>query len=362
MLELSVVIPTFNERDNIPLVIETLEKNLSNIDFELIFVDDNSPDGTAELIRTIALNNPRVHCLQRIGRRGLSSACIEGMLASSAPYIAVMDADLQHDASILPQMLQTLRDDGLDLDVVIGSRYVQGGSVGHWNHFRKILSRIATRLGQWIIRARVEDTMSGFFMLKRSFLQDNVSALSGKGFKILLDLFAAAKTPVKFKEIPYVFKTRQYGQSKLNIAVIWEYFLLLMDQTLGKWIPVRFIMFISVGAVGVIVHLSILKILLSKVGFSFLSSQVIATISAMTGNFFLNNWFTYLDQRLKGLNIIKGLFSFYLACSIGALVNFYISNSLYDHGISWAIAGFVGLLIGAVWNYAITSSFTWKNT
>ena len=358
MLELSVVIPTFNERENIPLLVETLEEILINIQFELIFVDDNSPDGSADVIRAIAINNTRVHCLQRIGRRGLSSACIEGMLASSAPCIAVIDADFQHDASILPQMLQTLRNE--NLDVVIGSRYIPGASLGNWNYLRKTISWIATKASQWLIRARVQDTMSGFFMLKRTFLHENVGSLSGKGFKILLDLFAAAKTPVRFKEIPYTFNTRQYGESKLGMTVIWEHFLLLADQTLGKLIPVRFIMFICVGAIGVLVHLFILKILLNKVELSFISSQMIATITAMTGNFFLNNWFTYLDQRLKGLRIIKGLFSFYLACSIGALVNFYVSSSLYDQGISWVVAGVLGLLIGAVWNYAITSSFTWS--
>lgn len=358
MAELALVVPTYNEKDNIEPLIAAVTHCLQDIDWELVFVDDDSPDKTAASIRAIALRNPRIRVLHRVGRRGLSSACIEGILSTSSPYIAVMDADMQHDETALPKMLQALRD--ADYELAIGSRFVSGGSTGDMPQDRVKKSRFATRLAQRVLKTPMSDPMSGFFMLKREFFMAVLANLSGKGFKILLDLFVSAKRPVKFVEIPYVMRARSYGETKLDTQVMWEYLVLLADKFFGPLLPVRFIIFVAVGFTGVFVHLGILAILHKWLFLDFLLSHSIATWIAMTNNFVINNVFTYRDQKLKGLAFIRGLFSFYLACSIGAVINIVMARFLFDMQISWWMAGFFGAVIGSVWNYSITSVFTWK--
>ena len=208
--ELTIVVPTFNERENVRPLVDSLDRALQSVSWEVIFVDDDSRDGTAAVVRKIGLKDPRVRCLQRIGRRGLSSACIEGMLATPAPYLAVMDGDLQHDEELLPKMLTILQEN--DLDVVIGSRYMEGGRIGAWEQSRIRMSRIATFLGKIILKAQLSDPMSGFFMLKRGFFEKTVHQMTGKGFKVLLDLFASAPSKVRFEELPYRFRQRHAGE------------------------------------------------------------------------------------------------------------------------------------------------------
>jgi len=358
-IELSIIVPTFNERDNVRPFLQNLDKALDGVAWEAIFVDDDSVDSTAALVREIGFTDARVRCLQRVGRRGLSSACIEGMLASNAPYLAVMDGDLQHDEAILPVMLKTLKNE--NLDIVVGSRYAQGGGVGSWSMGRRMMSAFATMLSKRLVHADLKDPMSGFFMLKRSFLERVVHRLTGKGFKILLDLLSSSKEPVKFKEIPFKFRLRKTGESKLGTMVVWEYIMLLADKTIGRFIPVRFILFVLVGAFGVVWHLLVLGFGLKILALPFAVAQGCAVFLAMTLNFIFNNVFTYQDRQLRGADFLKGLLSFYIACSIGAFVNVKVAMSLFDHGVMWWLSGILGAVVGAVWNYAITSTFTWKN-
>jgi len=355
---LAVVVPTYNEAENLPVIVARLEEALAGIDWELIFVDDDSPDGTAGRIRGIACRNPRLRVLQRIGRRGLSSACIEGMLATSAPYIAVMDADLQHDERLLPEMLRLLRSD--PLDVVVGSRYIAGGAVGEWDHRRASMSRVATWLGHRLIKVDLKDPMSGFFMLRAEVLQACVRELSGVGYKILLDLFATHPGPLRFRELPYRFRPRQAGESKLDNAVLWEYLLMLIQKVVGPVIPARFIAFSLIGASGVLVHMLVLWLSFKLVGSSFLLGQTIAALVAMTSNFFLNNVFTYRDMRLRGWDMLRGWLSFVAACSIGALANVGIATWIFETHSLWVLSALAGILVGAVWNYAVTAVYTWK--
>src|SRR5580658_3201134 len=231
MVELSVIVPTFNERDNIAEVVARLDKCLSGVPWEAIFVDDDSPDGTADRIREIARQDRRIRCIQRIGRRGLSSACTEGMMASSALYLAVMDADCQHDETLLPRMLEILRSG--QCDVVVGSRYVDGGGIGNWNESRAKMSRFATRLSRAVIKQDLSDPMSGFFGLRREALELSVHNLSNLGFKILLDLVASSSRPLRLTEIPYQFRNRHAGESKLDSQAAWEYMMLLADKLVG---------------------------------------------------------------------------------------------------------------------------------
>ena len=355
-LRLSVVVPTFNEAGNVPELIRRLEGTLGASGWEVIFVDDDSPDGTASKIRCLGLTDPRIRCLQRIGRRGLSSACIEGMLAATAPVIAVMDADLQHEESILPDMLRRI-DQGAD--IVVGSRYAEGGSAGQWDQSRKSMSRLATRLGRLILKQPVSDPMSGFFMLRREVLEGAVHELSGMGFKILLDLLASTRRPLNVAEVAYHFRDRHSGESKLDTMVIWEYGMLLADKTVGRFVPVRFLVFSLIGGLGVLVHFAVLTVALKALGIGFTVGQSIATGLSMVFNFALNNVLTYRDRRLRGWAWFGGLLSFMAACSVGAAANIGIASYLFEQRTEWALAALAGVLVGAVWNYAVTQLYTW---
>lgn len=357
--ELCVVIPTFNERDNVQPLLDSLESALSGMSWEAIFVDDDSPDGTAEEVLRIARERPNVRCLQRIGRRGLSTACIEGMYASAAPYIAVMDADLQHDAGILPLMLDTLKRD--QLDIVVGSRYAEGGGTGDWEPKRARLGRFANRIGELVLRARLKDSMSGYFVLRRPFIDKTVRRMSGRGFKILLDIFMSAEAPVRFAEIPYRMRSRTRGSSKLDANVLWEFFALVADKLIGHIVPLRFIMFATVGALGAVLHLTVLGTMTQVLQFAFVTGQSVATVAAMTVNFYLNNLFTYRDRRLRGWRAVRGLASFYIVCGLGAAINVVLAGFLFDSGIVWWLSGLIGALVGSVWNFAVSSVLTWKS-
>ena len=357
-VELTVVVPTFNERDNINPLLDRLAVALGSLSWEAIFVDDDSPDGTADLLREFAQQSPHVRVIHRIGRRGLASACVEGVLSSSAPYFAVIDADMQHDEAILPQMLETLKKHGLD--IVVGSRYVEGGSVAEgWDKRRHLISSFAGRTARLVIKADLKDPMSGFFLMRRQTFEEVVRNLSQQGFKILLDLFASAPRPLRFAEVPYQFRPRTHGESKLDTMVAWEYGMLLADKMFGRFIPARLLLFGVIGALGLLVHMTVLAVALYG-GLAFTPSQTIAVLTSMTSNFTLNNLITYRDRRLRGWGWARGLMSFYIVCSVGAVANVGIATFAYAEKPVWWLAGLAGALVGAVWNYALSSFFTWK--
>jgi len=357
--ELSIIIPTFKEIDNIEEVIKRVRACLQGVAWEIIFVDDNSPDRTADRVREIARTDPNVRCIHRIGRRGLSSACIEGMLSSAAPYVAVLDADLQHDESLLPKMLDLLRQG--DTDIVIGSRYIPGGSIGQWDKSRAWISRFANHLSRIVLKVDLADPMSGFFMMRHdAMLRCVQNHISGIGFKVLLDLFASSPQPLRFKELPYQFRERHAGESKLDTLVVWEYLLLLIDKLIGHIIPVRFITFSLVGVLGVIVHLLVLTLVYRHLGMSFIAGQTTATLVAMTSNFLMNNILTYRDMRLQGWELLRGWLSFTLVCSVGAIANVSIATYLFELKTFWITSAIAGVLVGAVWNYAVTAVYTWR--
>jgi dolichol-phosphate mannosyltransferase len=355
--ELSIIVPTFNERENIAELIGRLVICLGDRSWEVIFVDDDSPDGTADAVREHAAADSRVRCLQRIGRRGLSSACVEGMLASTARYLAVIDADLQHDERLLPQMLDTLKQS--DADIVIGSRYAPGGDIGDWDARRARMSRLAMRLSRVLVPAELTDPMSGFFMMRRSVLEGSARRLSAIGFKILADVFASFPRPLRFKELPYRFSVRRAGESKLDSVTAWDYLMLLLDKLIGRWIPVRFLAFSIVGATGVAVHFAVLTLVFQGLHRSFVAGQAAAMLCAMTFNYAVNNVLTYRDRRLKGARWLRGWASFVLACSIGGVANLGVASTVYGFGRGWFPAAVAGILIGAVWNYAVTMMLTW---
>jgi len=359
MPQLSIVVPTFNELGNVTELRDRIAAALPGVDWELIFVDDDSPDGTADRLVALAQQDRHVRCMLRIGRRGLASACIEGLLAASSPLVAVIDADLQHDETQLPRMLELLHDP--ELDVVVGSRYVDQGSIGGWNRSRALISRLATQLARTVLKADLQDPMSGFFMMRREAVLRCVRAgTSGVGFKILLDLFASSPTPLRFREIPYTFRERHSGLSKLDSNVAWEYLLMLLDRMCGRLVPIRFIAFSLVGALGLGVHMAVLTMLFQGFGTGFVTAQAAATLVAMTSNFALNNVLTYRDMRLRGWGLLRGWLSFVAACSIGGLANVGIAAWLFQHQGGWVVPAVAGVLVGAVWNYALTALYTWR--
>lgn len=356
--ELTVVVPTLNERDNVPLLVEQLDQVLVGVRWEAIFVDDDSPDGTADAVRALARRQSNIRCIQRLGRRGLSSACIEGVLASAAPYVAVMDGDLQHDPAVLAEMLAKIKAERLD--IVVASRYLGGGSVSAWDRSRVMISDLAGCLSRLVVRAELTDPMSGFFIIDRSAFEAAMRSLSGQGFKILLDLFASAPRPLAFAEVPLIFRQRVHGESKLDTMVAWEYLMLLLQKLVGPAVPVRFLLFSLIGSVGVVTHLTTLWITVFAFDAAFAVAQSVATVVAMTGNFLLNNLFTYRDRRLRGRRLVTGLISFYAICAAGAVANVGVAAYLFGSHEAWWLAGIVGAAVSAVWNYAMSSIFTWS--
>ncbi len=356
--ELSIIVPTFNERPNVPLLVDKLREALSGIEWEVIFVDDDSTDGTIDLVRSIASSDSRVRGIRRVSRRGLSGACVEGILSSSARFVAVMDGDLQHDETCLPMMLRTLRED--KADIVVASRF---GTTGQHrqglSQVRSLGSRFAIRIAQTFLRVTVSDPMSGFFMLRREIVDTVAPRLSQQGFKILLDLLASSRGRLRVEEIPFVFRARIHGESKLDLSVVMEYLGLVVAKASGDLVSLRFLSFGLVGTAGLAVHLAVLRVLLLR-GLSFPASQTAAMLMAMTFNYTLNNLFTYRDMRRRGWRFFTGLAMFAALCSFGVVAGVGVSSMFYQSEPRWWLAGLAGAVIGAAWNYVTNSAITWR--
>jgi dolichol-phosphate mannosyltransferase len=356
-IELCLVVPTFNEVGNVDEVVRRVRKALDGINWEMIFVDDDSPDGTADRVRLIARQDRRVRCIQRLGRRGLSGACVEGLLASAAPYLAVMDADLQHDEACLPRMLQLLRTGTVDL--AVGSRYTNGGGIGDWNATRSSMSRFATRLSRMVNQQDVSDPMSGFFMMRREVLDATARSLMTLGFKILLDLIATSPGRLRIAEVPYTLRQRSAGESKLHAVVLWEFGVLLADKLFGRYLPVRFLLRAALEGLGVAVHLVTVLILLRLLGATFPVSQAMAAVTALIFGYWVQNLLTYRAPKLRSWRWAGGLAGFILACSPGAGANVALATYLFENGTHWLSAVLAGVLVGTVWNFAIAHVYTW---
>jgi len=357
--DLAVIVPTLNEQANVQPLLGMLDRALQSVRWEGICVDDGSSDGTADTVWTAANTRPNLRCLRRVGRRGLAGACIEGMLSSGAPYLAVMDGDLQHDETLLPRMLELMRADNLDM--VVASRFADGSKMVDFSGRRTRMSRIGNWISRRVCRVGLSDPLSGFFMLRRPVLNEVVHSLSGLGFKILVDIFASSRRPLRFAEVPFVFRARQHGDSKLDSAVIAEFLLLLCDKTLGRYVPTRFLAFLLVGVGGIFVHLGALSITSWALRLPFLPSQVLATVVAIFWNYYLNNEFTYRDRRRRGSAFWRGLMVFYAACTFGVLINYELAKVLFGSGIPWLLAGAAAAFVGGIWNYNMTSFFVWTS-
>ena len=371
-IRLGVVLPTYNERGNLRGMVARLDQALAGIDFEVIVVDDNSPDGTSDEARQIAQEDGRVHVIQRIGRRGLSSAAIEGMCATSAPVVAVMDADHQHDPELLPGMLAAIEDGTHDLSYA--SRFAEGASTEAWGRPDRVkASNFANRIANKVTGVELSDPMSGYFMLRTEVLRADAHRLSGVGFKILLDILATVDAPLRIKEVPMHFAARAEGESKLDRTVVFEFLVGLYDKWLGRIIPTRFALFATVGAMGVVVQFAMLWLVLSGVlgekfayghwtsdRTTFNIANAIASLTAMTFNFTLNNELTYSDKRLRGVSAwLRGWAKFGLTCAVGVLASVATTDALKRMQINDVLAVLTGIVVASVWNFALSSKFVW---
>ena len=357
--ELSIVVPTFNERENIPRLVETVKAALPDVVWELIIVDDNSPDGTSETAKRIGAADSRVRCIRRVGRRGLAGACLEGILASQAQYVAVMDGDLQHDEGLLLPMLQLLRRDTANM--VVATRYADGGSAAGLSSQRAWGSRLATKLAHHLLKLELSDPMSGFFMLRRELVDQIAPRLSTQGFKILLDILVTAGDRLRIAELPFTFRQRVYGESKLDAGVALEYLGLLLAKATDDRVSLRFTLFCLVGALGIGVHFVTLSIGYDLFNIEFVWAQTLAMMVAIASNFVINNALTYRDRRLHGLTFLNGLLRFYLVSMAGLVSNIGVSDWLFVNSQKWWMAGLAGAVIGVVWNYVVASQFVWRS-
>jgi dolichol-phosphate mannosyltransferase len=364
MCVLSLVLPTFNEAENITVLLPKLSKVLDGIPHEIIVVDDNSPDETWRVAQEVSKNEDRVSVIRRIDKKGLSSAVIDGFLAAKGDVLAVMDADGQHDMELLPNLYQAVSD---NKGFAVGSRYIEGGSVGEWDERRQLISRVATKMALALCKVKVKDPMSGFFALDRKVFEDSFSKLNPKGFKILLDLLVHAPEETAAVELPFTFSTRIKGESKLNWKVQLDFLEYLYDVSIGRFIPLTFVKFCIVGTLGVGVHMGAYMFIshllgggeeLNIAGFSL--AVIGATEIAIIFNFSLNNIWTFANQKLKGMGALIGFGKYNVACTFGAVANWAVSAFLFSLGWIEILAVFIGAMTGVMWNYTMNRLITWK--
>ena len=356
--KLSVVAPTYREAANVPILFDRLKNVLAGESWELIVVDDNSPDGTSDIAFSLAASDPRLRCIRRVNRLGLAGAVIEGILSSSADFVAVIDADMQHDERVLAKMRQALADGA---DLAIGTRVSDEAVERGLSPARQRLSDLAASLFKLVSGLAVKDPMSGFFMIRRAIVAAIAPQLSPDGFKILADILLCAPKGMKIVETPYAFRRRRAGQSKLTAVVGLDFLGLVAHHASAGLLPIRFALFATVGAIGLVVHLIVLRVMVGLNGpIAFGVDQLVATLAAMTSNFLINNEVTYREYRYRGWSKLVGLMFFALVCSVGAIANIDIASWLYKSRPVWWVAGVSGALVGVVWNYAVSSAFVWR--
>ncbi len=342
--EIAVIVPVYNARAKVPQLLDALSRALDGIAWEVLFVDDNSPDGTGAAVRAIAATDGRVRCLRRIGRRGAAGACLEGMLASQASLLFAVDIERPRDATLIPAMLETIRGGA---DVVVASRYADGAG-RHWSQ----------ALARRLTGAALTDPLSGAFLIRRDAFEDLAASLSPNRASALLEILLTARGRLRVAEQASPGGVADYAALDAAMALgLAEH---VMARLTWGTVSLRFLMFCLVGLSGVGIHMGILGSVLRETALPFAAAQTAAAIGAMAWNFTLNNVFTYRDRRLTGLAFLGGLVRFQLVCAVGAISNVGVAAFIYHGNHNWWLAGLAGVLMGAVWNYAVTSVFVWR--
>ncbi len=354
---LSVIVPTYNERDTVGELVNRLAAALHAVQHELVFVDD-STDGTDHLLATMSLENPVIHVIHREGRRGLAAAVVEGIAAARGDVVCVLDGDLQHPPEALPGLLEVLERTGSDL--VVASRYTRGGRYDSFTAARRVASQLATAMARaLLLRARlVADPLSGFFAFRRSVV-DGIH-LRPVGYKILLEVLARGRL-TKVVEVPYRFDARTAGQSKLTLHQNWEYLLHLGRLLTADPEDIRFWRFCLIGASGVVVNMLVLSTLSKVVGVFFLYAGVVAIVAATTWNFLLNDAITWRDRRSMSLQqkLIR-YFQYWGVTALGSSAHLFILYTLTSINVPYLWSNLAGITVAALWNFRTNARWTWR--
>lgn len=343
--ELCIIAPTYNERDNIAELVERVTAGLEGVEWEMIIVDDDSPDGTAQLARALGQRDPRIRLVRRIHRRGLASACLEGMLASNATYLAVIDADLQHDPLLLREMIDILRTGGSD--VVVASRRVAGGSIGEWSAHREAARRLATRAARAVGPAPLSDPMSGYFAIRRDVIDHVAPRLAGVGFKLLLDILLAAPN-LRVRELPLVFGRRERGESKVSPRAIWDYGMMLAEHRVGA-AGGRLGAYLLIATVALIVHAGAFWLFHELYGLGLDGAQLVAGLALCLATYGLQECLSY--ARSGPWRWYLGLLPFLVSRVIGLLAAVLIARWLAGWGFGVSVSAFAGAVALVWWNY-----------
>ena len=359
---ISIVIPTFNEVKNIIPLLKNLISLINNFEYEIIIVDDDSPDGTSEEINKYMKHNQKIKLITRLGRTGLSSAIKEGLIFAQGKYLLVLDGDGQHDPSFVLDMLKEIKDSQSDL--VIGSRFLSSSNLEGLSNKRSLGSKIANKGARFSLPSNyssITDYLSGCFCVNRETTKTFIRRIEINGFKFLYELLSLSKGKLFVKEVPLIFRERKYGVSKLDLAIVWDFLISILHNLTLRLLPRRAISFGLVGLSGVFVQLFITSFLTKIVSIGFYNALPIAVISAATSNFLINNQVTFRSNRLKDMALIIGLFKFLVVASLPVVANIGITTAFYKYiSADTFIAQLAGIAIVYAWNYLASSSFVWN--
>jgi dolichol-phosphate mannosyltransferase len=354
---LSIICPTLNERDNVAVIYQHIDR-IVTCEWELIFVDDNSSDGTRLEIEQLSRRDRRVRLINRVGRKGLASAASEGFLCAVYDHCVLIDADLQHDINNINVMAEEVAQSGNDL--VISSRFKVNQTLG-LSSARTRLSIVGNGMIDLILRRQLTDPLSGCFLIRRERYLALHPSLILSGFKILFDILSCPDgRQLTVSEIPIKFLNRHSGESKLRKTVMLEFMGTYVTRMVERVIPLSFIKFSMIGALGVLLHYLILSFFLKLSGFDFAVSQLVTSYLVMVSNFLLNNRYTFSANRLFGGQLVFGLMKFMFFCSFGALISLSFAFYLKDTGLSPVAAGVLGTVAGSLWNFVLNSLYTWR--
>ncbi|MDV6237133.1 glycosyltransferase family 2 protein [Leptospira ellisii] len=377
---ISIILPTYNEKENLPILLPRIESSLKGYSFEIIVVDDNSPDRTWEIAERLKEKHPEMRVLRRMDAKGLSSAVIAGMGSAKGNVFLVMDADLQHDERILPRLIDEIVSGRSDIS--IGTRYTNGGSTSDWSAIRRFFSVTATRLAKLFLPLPVSDPMSGFFAISRAQFEGTLEKINPRGFKILLEFLSRPSVAPRVSEVPFTFQSRRFGQTKLDGSVIRNYLVAVLDIRFGKRISPTFLLYSLVGSFGVLVNLTGLLIgeffefPELETPFRFLNpfhtSVLFGIEISILSNFAFNNYLTFYEKRYSGFKLTQGLILFHLVSLLGLFIQVSGFQFLY-HKIFLSELKFSGILIklicdsfaisaAMITNYFLNLNVTWKGS
>lgn len=374
---LSIVTPTYNEAENLPLLVEELGSALAGIPYEIVIADDDSPDRTWEVADKLASADHRIQVMRRFHDKGLSAAVLDGMSVARGQYLAVIDADLQHDPSALPRMLDAVR--GGAADVCVGSRSTEGGGYGNWAASRRLVSWVATFIARVILRVSVSDPMSGFFLVSRRAYEDAAPGINPRGFKILLE-FIGRDRSLRVTEVGYEFRNRVHGETKLNRSVIRSYLLAVAELRLGRQIDPAFLLYVLVGIVGLGVN-SVVFTLAEAAGVPRIDTGLNEALDPIYGSFVLsvnvsilvlfalNNEFTFWEQRYRGWKLAPAFVVFWLMSLVGTAVHVAVFTYLQSIGFLFSVIGegpartvhnLLGAIVALVINWYLNTTYLWR--